>query len=91
MSETMLRRRMGRFLISDQLMHKIEFELVETFKKLGFIPFRVEHNYAEAVFEMCGVSPLFREVELGERIPFYNILVEKNDSELTVSVKELGK
>lgn len=80
-------KRLGRLYISDELMSENIGELYEVFSQLRFIPVRVEHMWHRSVFEMCGISPLFDEIKIGDESPTYKIIINRSGIDIEVSVE----
>ena len=68
-------------------MHIIFNKIID---QLKFIPMRVEALYPGSVFEYTGISEMFREISLGEKIPTYNVSITKHDDgEIFVNAVEI--
>lgn len=57
-------------------------EAADILSTLRFVPFRVEHLYYSSRFLMEGISEKFDEVEEGQAIPFYDLIITNVDGEL---------
>ena len=77
----MKERRIGRFLISDELMQ----EYPEAVRLLwcGCIPVRVEHQWDRAVFECWAENPKFHPTIEGAECATYHVIVThvRNDKD----------
>lgn len=69
-----IRRRIGKITISDMVFMDNTKMLFKVFAK--FIPVRLEHEYHIASFTYSGYSLDFEEVNEGDVIPTYNVVLE---------------
>ena len=66
-----MNRRIGRFKVSHDLVERGDGH--KLFAAMEFVPLQMEHIYHEGAFTYIGLSPLFEEVPLGEKIPTYDV------------------
>lgn len=75
-------KRKGRFYISDGLIENEQ--LIEIFYHMKFIPLRVEYLFYQRAFEYIGISFLFEEVNTGEIIPEYEVIIDTKNNSYTI-------
>ena len=76
-----LRQRIGKFCVEREcILDKCELA-ADAFAVMAFVPLRAELLGWQDRFEYIGISPLFDDISLGERVPEYEvaITVEKID------------
>jgi hypothetical protein len=84
-----LEHRKGYFQVSSVMAKGKQLPvLAKILATLEFVPFKVEFEYAIDSFVYCGCSPKFRELDFGETIPYYQILVENIDGQMIVRAEE---
>lgn len=76
----------GRFYTSRQSVMFGSAEFAEVLSRLSFVPLRVELLAHVDKFEYIGISPAFRALETGERIPKYTINLHHPDDGGDMSV-----
>lgn len=81
----------GKFELATILVDKDINLIADVFSKMKLVAFRVEHNYMVDRFMYEGWSPLFRELECGQIIPTYKIIITRKskDEEPDVVVEEI--
>ena len=85
-----MKRRIGKFYVTRDLIVRDQEEIAEMFSQLRFIPVRVEMLFHINSLEYIGFSYLFKEIEEGLDTPEYNIITTQDDEGiLNVEVKEL--
>ena len=76
MSKPFTRKNRGTFNISSETLFNGDLsQLLEIYAALEFIPTKVEHLFANKMFDCIGLSPNFREVPDNEVHPVYNVIV----------------
>jgi len=77
----------GKFYVTMDIIN--ESNLPEILYKMKFIPYKVEYLAMKDKFLYEGVSPLFKEIESGVKIPFYDVIINTNYN-LDKSCYEIG-
>jgi len=77
-------KRIGKFYVNGGFLE--DGDSADIFVGMRFVPYRVEHLYAEDVFECIGESPLFDLLDRGLHPPEYEITIDNG----AVSVKRSG-
>jgi len=87
MSEKLLHViRAGCFTISEAEIHNKSETVADLMAKMRVVIVRAEHLFATREIEYIGISPLFRPIGLGEKVPVYRIFFESSNGEV-VAVK----
>ena len=73
-SENKLSRRYGIVKIGSKFLAEHSDEVLESFRKTGFLPLRVEHDLFRDVVTYAGLCLEFRCLEEGEAAPRYLML-----------------
>ena len=78
-------RRIGRFYVTEELIDSGDAS--KLFVRLDFVPLRAEALPYKGVYSYVGISPMFRVVAEGNKIPRYSIVCTgKWGSPLDISV-----
>ena len=80
-------RRLGQFSLDWKTVNNAELS-GDIFRKLEFVPLRVECIGYSATYHYVGISPEFKEVSEGQEAPVYAVLFEFNedDDEFNVNI-----
>lgn len=78
-----MKKRLGKFDISDNIIDTPEF--IEVLKHLEFVPYQVKHFVNSRSFKYLGTSIAFNLIEVGSRIPTYNITIHNKYNKNTDS------
>lgn len=70
-----LKMKIGKFKIIEMLVRDSPELVFEVLADMKFVPTRVEHLWYPPVFLMEGISEKFEELEEGEKIPLYEIII----------------
>lgn len=66
-------RRIGKFMVSMELINRSPESVAEMLKLLEFVPLKVEMRPWEAKYKYVGISPLFEPIDEGGLPLFYKI------------------
>lgn len=80
-------RRIGKFMVTIDLIEKSIESVAETLKLLEFVPLRVECLGWGGSYEYIGISPLFDEIDEGSLPTLY--MIECDFIKKTVSAKRV--
>lgn len=60
----------GLFYVHETELENADF-FADVLHNMRFIPLRVEFHYDRGAFEYIGLSPMFDEINVGEKVPEY--------------------
>ena len=69
-------RRIGRFYISEYLIHEDEGQIAQMLAMMKFVPLSNESHLDRAAILYVGISPLFEEIPSGMFSPEYDMQVK---------------
>ena len=79
-------RKLGRLSIPEDLYYSFAKYV---YVAAGVIPLEIDYSYASRRFDISAYSEQFRQVEEGEILPSYRVIVQKEDNEIVeISVEE---
>jgi len=69
-------RRLGRIDIASHF-YNCDFNTIQEIFSL-IVPVDVQYDYALEIFNIKGYAEFFEPVELGNQIPYYKVIINKN-------------
>ncbi len=81
--------RFGRFAVKSDYFFNDTEKLAAIFQRMGLVPVRVEHLFAESMFQYVAVSHMFREVSQGHLLPEYLVVIHQDATDFWVEVREV--
>ena len=83
-------RKLGKFRVTNELIHNNPQKVAEVFHLLNLVPVQIQFLWDRNEFEYIALSSQFDEVKEGSIVPDYDVIIsEKEDGELSVSVKKI--
>lgn len=80
-----MQRKYGYFTFAEDMIFRVDISMV--FAKMEFVPTKVEFNYGTMMFEYLGISKLFRNVGVGETIPWYVIIINFDADKMIIDIE----
>ena len=78
-------RRIGRIDIAEEFYKNDTKTLFKLFSLL--IPIKVDFDYSKLTFTVVGYAGQFDPVALGNHIPYYNVIVHKNNPKIPEEIE----
>ena len=85
-------RKIGKFEVSKWFLDTEWGQVAEIFSQLKIVPVDVEYRYDKDNFIYTALCEQFEEVPLGESIPEYQIIIDRQeDGTIKASIEKLEK
>lgn len=84
--------KVGKFYLSSDFIRKHSDLVAKALSEIQFVPLRVEHIFYRNEFLMEGISEKFKDLDVGQAPPFYEVVINasfsgEKEGDILVSIK----